>query len=93
MATYNGEQYIEEQLKSVLKQLNDNDEIIISDDGSTDSTMNIIDGIGDCRIKVFKGPGKGVKRILRMQLDNAKENIFSFVIRMMYGITIKLIHC
>ena len=62
MATYNGEQYIEEQLKSVLKQLNDNDEIIISDDGSTDSTMNIIDGIGDCRIKVFKGPGKGVKK-------------------------------
>lgn len=62
MATYNGEQYIEEQLKSVLKQLNDNDEIIISDDGSTDSTMNIIDGIGDCRIKVFKGPKKGVKK-------------------------------
>ena len=38
MATYNGEKYIEEQLESVLMQLHSNDEVIISDDGSGDST-------------------------------------------------------
>ncbi|WP_240543517.1 glycosyltransferase family 2 protein [Spirosoma foliorum] len=53
MATYNGELYIERQLKSILQQLDINDEIIISDDGSTDKTLQIIDGFADRRIKVF----------------------------------------
>ena len=42
MATYNGEKYIEEQLESVLMQLHSNDEVIISDDGSGDSTVDLI---------------------------------------------------
>ena len=42
IATYNGEKYIKEQIKSILSQLDDNDEIIISDDGSKDSTIEIL---------------------------------------------------
>ena len=42
IATYNGEKYIGEQLASILKQLEANDEVIISDDGSTDATLSII---------------------------------------------------
>lgn len=38
MATYNGEKYLKEQLNSILKQIKSSDELIISDDGSTDST-------------------------------------------------------
>lgn len=53
MATYNGEKYVEEQIKSILIQLNDNDEIIISDDNSTDSTIAIIKSLHDQRIKIF----------------------------------------
>lgn len=34
IATYNGEKYIIEQLISIMNQLSDSDEIIISDDGS-----------------------------------------------------------
>lgn len=33
IATYNGEKYIKEQLQSILPQLSENDEVIISDDG------------------------------------------------------------
>lgn len=42
MATYNGEKYLLEQLNSIVKQTYKNTEIIISDDASTDSTVEII---------------------------------------------------
>ena len=42
MATYNGDKYIKEQLESILCQLGTNDEVIISDDSSTDKTVKII---------------------------------------------------
>ncbi len=54
MATYNGERYIHDQLLSILKQISDNDEIIISDDLSTDNTINIIKDFNDERIKIVK---------------------------------------
>ena len=53
LATYNGEKYIYDQLISILKQINKNDEVIISDDGSTDSTLDIVRSISDDRIKVY----------------------------------------
>lgn len=43
MATYNGEKFIKEQLTSILKQTRHPDEVIISDDGSTDHTLEIVD--------------------------------------------------
>ena len=42
IATYNGEICIRQQLESILVQIGENDEIIISDDVSTDNTINII---------------------------------------------------
>lgn len=39
MATYNGEKYIGQQILSILQQIDKNDELIISDDGSTDATI------------------------------------------------------
>lgn len=54
IATYNGDKYIEEQILSILNQLSDEDEIIISDDGSKDKTLKVIDRLNDGRIQVFK---------------------------------------
>ena len=45
IATYNGEKYIKEQLRSILAQTVQPDEIIISDDGSTDGTIGVIKSI------------------------------------------------
>lgn len=70
MATYNGEKYIKEQLDSILKQLNSNDEIIISDDGSTDNTINLIKSYNDKRIKIIPGPKKGIIKNFENAISN-----------------------
>ena len=58
IATYNGERFIREQIDSILRQLSSDDEIIVSDDGSTDDTISIIDSIDDKRIIIIEGPRK-----------------------------------
>jgi glycosyltransferase involved in cell wall biosynthesis len=42
LCTYNGEKYIVQQLKSILKQTHLPHEIVISDDASTDETINLV---------------------------------------------------
>ena len=54
IANYNGQQFIKDQISSFLKQLSTNDEIIISDDDSNDSTLKVIESFNDRRIKIFK---------------------------------------
>lgn len=53
MATYNGGKYVKQQIISILEQLGETDELIISDDSSTDLTVSIIEKIIDKRIKLF----------------------------------------
>jgi glycosyltransferase involved in cell wall biosynthesis len=55
LASHNGEKYIAEQLESILKDLGESDELVISDDSSTDQTLAIIHTFHDPRIKVFPG--------------------------------------
>ena len=62
LAAYNGEKYIKEQIESILCQLSENDEIIVSDDNPFKATKSVIDSIADPRIKYFAGEGKGVVR-------------------------------
>lgn len=49
-----------EQVDSILCQLSENDELIVSDDGSTDDTLEVLNTFNDARIKVVDGPKKGV---------------------------------
>ena len=71
LAAYKGEQYIADQLESILPQLGENDEIIVSDDypqGLTrEAVMNIANR--DKRVKYIEGEGKGVVR----NFENALE--------------------
>jgi GT2 family glycosyltransferase len=53
IATYNGENYIKEQIDSILCQLGIDDELIVSDDYSSDSTIEILKSYNDSRIKLF----------------------------------------
>lgn len=60
LAAYKGEQYIAEQLDSILCQLGEDDEIIVSDDFPGGKTREAVSEIHDKRIRYIEGPGKGV---------------------------------
>lgn len=72
MATYNGEHYIKTQIETILNNLQEQDELVISDDGSTDDTLKIISLFKDKRIKVLEGPRNGVKQNFANAIKNSK---------------------
>lgn len=53
LATCNGGPYIEEQLRSILEQLGESDEVIIGDDRSDDDTVARIERLADPRVRVI----------------------------------------
>lgn len=56
MCTYNGERFIKEQIDSILEQTYSNFELIITDDCSSDKTIEIIQNYqeNDTRIKLYQ---------------------------------------
>jgi glycosyltransferase involved in cell wall biosynthesis len=54
MAAYNGEAYVEAQLRSILLQLKATDEVVIVDDVSKDDTIARITEFGDPRIRLLR---------------------------------------
>lgn len=72
MATYNGEKYINIQIMSILEQLDDGDELVISDDGSNDSTLKIVESFLDPRVKLFKNSFKNVTTNFEFAISQSK---------------------
>ena len=84
MPVYNAEKYLREAIDSILNQTFSDFEFLIIDDGSSDSTSNIIESYTDPRIRLFKNKknlgliatlNKGVslakgKYIARMDADD-----------------------
>lgn len=65
LSSYNGEKYIEEQIKSILKQEGDIQvSILIRDDGSTDNTIKILEKLinENNNIEIYKGENIGPAR-------------------------------
>jgi glycosyltransferase involved in cell wall biosynthesis len=54
MATRNGGLFIREQLDSILLQLGDKDEVVISDDFSSDETLQVVRSLHDPRIRIIE---------------------------------------
>lgn len=54
LCTYNGEKFIRQQIDSILDQTKKVDEIVVCDDGSTDSTVSILDSYQEKHPELFK---------------------------------------
>jgi glycosyltransferase involved in cell wall biosynthesis len=80
IATYNGERYLHQQLQSVLDQTYTPLEIIISDDGSTDNTLSIIDDFQKKNLNIFlvKNIEKGVTNNFINAYKNSTGNFLAF---------------
>ena len=76
MAAYNGEPFVEAQLRSILQQLKPTDEVIIVDDVSTDATIKRIAEVTDPRIRLFRhARNRGVVATFEDALRAATGNI------------------
>lgn len=66
MCTYNGAQYLTEQIESLANQTHTNWTLYVSDDGSTDGTLEMLDGyrerLGHDRIVLLQGPQQGFSK-------------------------------
>ncbi|WP_341938833.1 glycosyltransferase family 2 protein [Marinimicrobium sp. C2-29] len=65
VCTYNGADYIAEQLESILRQQPAPQRVLVSDDGSTDDTRAIVNQIAQSAtipVTIIDGPGRGVIR-------------------------------
>lgn len=71
MAVKNGANYIAEQIDSIIGQLGPDDELIVSDDHSTDSTLEIVRGFGDTRIRIYSSARHGVVNNFELALNRS----------------------
>lgn len=76
MSTYNGAQFVVRQLDSVLRQLAQDDEVIVIDDGSSDNTVEVIKKAYGSRIQVYVNENNlGVIKSFEKAISLAKGDI------------------
>ncbi len=78
---YNGEKYLKKCIASLQKQTYKNIEIILVDDGSTDSSLKLCKEYAkkDNRIKVLSSKNYGVSHARNYGIKNATSNYITFV--------------
>jgi glycosyltransferase involved in cell wall biosynthesis len=80
LATFNGENFLREQIDSIITQLSPVDCLYISDDGSTDSTLSIIKSYGQSVHLVNDLPQGGVVGNFEFLLKYALDTGYEFVV-------------
>jgi len=79
LPVYNGEKTIKETVRSVLSQTFSEFELIIINDGSADSTVDIVSSIEDERIKVFSYPNAGQPASRNRGIAQAQGDYIAFI--------------
>ena len=74
---YNSEKFLEECLDSIFAQTYQNIEIIAVDDGSTDSSLDILNGYSD-KVNVFSQKNNGLASALNLGISKMKGSWFKW---------------
>ena len=77
MTVCNSERFLKPQLNSILRELGPEDELVISDDGSTDCTMSIIAGMQDRRIRTVENSPerRGVIQNFQNAIEHCRNDV------------------
>ena len=78
IASYNRAQFVEDAIRSVQNQTLDDVEIIVVDDGSTDSTHNILNNFGES-INVINQLNQGRSSARNTGVNNSKGDYIAFL--------------
>jgi glycosyltransferase involved in cell wall biosynthesis len=76
---YNSEETIHQTIESVLNQTFSDFELIIINDGSTDSTLEIVSNIPDSRLSIYSYPNSGVSITRNRGIQKAKGEYIAFI--------------
>jgi len=79
MPVFNAERFIKESISSVINQIYSNWELVIVDDGSTDSSMEIAASFADSRIKIYKQTNLGVATARNHAIEKSKGEYLAFL--------------
>jgi len=73
LSTYNGEKYLAEQIESILAQADADVRLLIRDDGSHDSTVELLQGFASrhSNVRCITGANKGITESFLMALTDA----------------------
>jgi len=75
MSTYNGEQYLREQIDSILEQEDVDVRLFVRDDGSSDSTLGILDEYKENKkLQYIKGENAGFRKSFLQLCDKVPES-------------------
>lgn len=77
--TFNRSQHVKRAVESVLAQTHENFEVLVIDDGSTDSTRETITGILDKRVRYIYTPNRGNYFARNEGLKAAKGEFIAFL--------------
>lgn len=76
---YNAEQYLKACIESLLHQTEQDIELVLVDDGSTDNSLNVIASFQDPRIKLFQQAHAGQSAARNLGLQHAQGEFIAFV--------------
>jgi len=78
---YNGSQDLRETIESVLQQTFTDFELLVVDDGSTDSTADVIRGYAerDSRVRLVSQPNQGVAAARNTGIQESRGEIIAFL--------------
>ncbi len=81
LTVYNGEKYLERCLNSLKNQTNNDFELIVIDDGSTDNSLQIEKNFQGLikNYKIYSGRHKGVSAARNIGISNSKGEYITFI--------------